>query len=59
MTDPILVTTLLLAFAGAAATCGAFLSRRAHDRRVEARIQESIHLYAVVRAFFAERHSPV
>ncbi|HYM53093.1 MAG TPA: hypothetical protein VEW45_06415 [Candidatus Dormibacteraeota bacterium] len=59
MTDPILLAALLLASSGATALCGALISRRVHDRRVQARLQESMHLYAVARAFFAERRSPV
>lgn len=34
---------------------GALVSKRVHDRRVQARIRESIHLYAVVRSVLAER----
>jgi hypothetical protein len=59
MTDTLLVAAIVFALGGAASLCGALISRRAHERRVEARIRETIHLYAVVRAFFAERRSAV
>jgi hypothetical protein len=59
MTDSILVAGLLIALMGAAALWGALISQRVHDRRIQARLQETNHLYAVVRAFFAERRSPV
>lgn len=59
MTDPILVATLLLALGSATGLCVALISQRKHERRVEARIHESVHLYAVVRAYFAERRTPI
>ena len=59
MTDPILLATLLLALGGAGGLCAALISHRRHARRLEARIHESVHLYAVVRAYFAERRTPI
>jgi hypothetical protein len=59
MTDPILLVVLLMASCGATALWATLISRRVHDRRVQARLRESIHLYAVVRAFFAERRSTI
>jgi hypothetical protein len=45
----------IVALALGAVLYGTLISRRVHDRRVQARIRESIHLYAVVRSFLAER----
>jgi hypothetical protein len=38
---------------------GTLISRRVHDRRVQARIRESVHLYAVTRSLLAERRQAV
>jgi hypothetical protein len=58
MTSELVVAALLLALTLATVLYGSLVSKRVHDRRVQARIQESIHLYAVVRGFFAERRHP-
>jgi hypothetical protein len=55
MTSELVAAALLLALTFATVLYGALVSQRVHDRRVQARIQESIHLYAVVRSFLAER----
>lgn len=49
----------LVALALGTVLYGALISRRVHDRRVQARIRESIHLYAVVRSLLAERRQAV
>lgn len=58
MTSEIAIAALLLALTCATVLYGSLVSRRVHDRRVQARIEQSIHLYAVVRGFFAERRHP-
>jgi len=55
VTTEFVAAVLLLALPCAALLYGAIVSKRVHDRRVQARIQESIHLYAVERTFLAER----
>jgi hypothetical protein len=55
MATELAAAALLLALTFAAVLYGALVSKRVHDRRVQARIQESIHLYAVVRGLLAER----
>jgi hypothetical protein len=55
MTSELVAAALLLALPVATVLYGTLVSRRVHDRRVQARIQQSIHLYAVVRGLLAER----
>lgn len=59
MTDTLLVAATVFVLGGAVSVGTTLISHRAHHRRVEARIRETIHLYAVVRAFFAERRSAI
>jgi hypothetical protein len=55
MTSELVTAALLLALTAATILYGTLVSKRVHDRRVQARIQQTIHLYAVVRGFLAER----
>jgi hypothetical protein len=55
MTTEFVAAAFVLALALGTVLYGALVSKRMHDRRVQARIQESIHLYAVVRSVLAER----
>jgi hypothetical protein len=58
MTSELVTAALLLVLTAATILYGTLVSKRVHDRRVQARIQQSIHLYAVVRSFLAERRHP-
>jgi len=58
MTSELAAAALFLALTFATILYGALVSKRVHDRRVQARIQQSIHLYAEVRGFLAERRHP-
>jgi hypothetical protein len=55
MTSEFVEAAFVLALALGTVLYGALISKRVHHRRVQARIQESIHLYAEVRSFLAER----
>lgn len=55
MTSELVVAALFLALTLVTVLYGALVSKRVHERRLQARIQQSIHLYAVVRGFLAER----
>jgi hypothetical protein len=55
MTTEFVAAAFVLALALGTVLYGALVSKRMHDRRVQARIQESIHLYAEVRSVLAER----
>jgi hypothetical protein len=59
MTSELAIAALLLALTLATVLYGSLVSKRVHDRRVQARIQQSIHLYAVVRGFLGERRQAV
>ena len=59
MTSELVIAALLLALTSATVLYGSLVSRRVHERRVQARIEQSIHLYAVVRGFLGERRQAV
>lgn len=55
VTTELAAAALLVTLTGATVLYGALVSKRVHDRRIKARMQETIHLYAVVRSLLAER----
>ena len=59
MTSELVIAALLVALTSATVLYGSLVSRRVHERRVQARIEQSIHLYAVVRGFLGERRQAV
>jgi hypothetical protein len=59
MTSELVIAALLLVLTSATVLYGSLVSRRVHERRVQARIEQSIHLYAVVRGFLGERRQAV
>ena len=57
MADQIPVLLALLALVDGAVLYGIIVARRVHERRIARRIQDSAHLYGLVRVMLADRQS--
>ncbi len=55
MADPIQLALVLVGLVDATALYAHLVGRRRHERRIEARLQQSAHLYGLVRIAVADR----
>lgn len=55
--DPVETGLVLAALVDGAVLYGLLVARRRHARRIEARLQESVHLYGLVRIAVADRRA--
>jgi hypothetical protein len=55
--DPVETALVLTALIDGAVLYGLLVTRRRHQRRIEARLQESAHLYGLVRIAVADRRA--
>ncbi len=56
MDDSFQLALVLAGLVDATALYAHLVARRRHERRIEARIQQSAHLYGLVRVAVADRH---
>jgi hypothetical protein len=55
MADPFQLALVLLGLIDVTALYAGLVARRRHERRIEARLQQSAHLYGLVRVAVADR----
>jgi uncharacterized protein YpbB len=55
MADPFQFAFVLVGLVDATALYALLVARRRHERRIEARLQQSAHLYGLVRVAVADR----
>jgi hypothetical protein len=55
--DPVETGFVLAALIDGTVLYGLLVTRRRHNRRIEARLQESAHLYGLVRIAVADRRA--
>jgi uncharacterized protein YpbB len=57
MADPVPAVLVLLALLDGTALYAVIVGRRVHQRRLDQRLQDSAHLYGLVRVMLSERRA--